>query len=135
VLGGDIADKERFVAGVQRECAPLLGEDAARRLALTYGRAYAPVAALARADAELARPLSAGCGVTAAEIVHAFREEAALRLSDALIRRTEAGSAGHPGPEAVASAAALARRECGWDDRRTREEIEAIERFYRLDAL
>ena len=38
----------------------------------------------------------------------------ALKLSDALIRRTEAGAAGHPGTDAIERAAAIMAR-AGWD--------------------
>ncbi len=41
------------------------------------------------------------------EILHAVEHEAAITLADAVIRRTEAGSAGHPGDDALAAAAAV----------------------------
>ena len=56
----------------------------------------------------------------------------ALKLGDALIRRTEAGAAGHPGADALERAAAIMARAHGWDDWRTRNEIAEVEAFYRL---
>jgi glycerol-3-phosphate dehydrogenase len=53
-------------------------------------------------------------------------------LSDALIRRTEAGSAGHPGRDAIASAAAAMARELSWNDRRVADEIAETAAFYQL---
>jgi glycerol-3-phosphate dehydrogenase len=56
----------------------------------------------------------------------------AVHLADALIRRTDAGSAGHPGGDAVRAAAEVMAAELGWDARRVREEIDAVDRFYRI---
>ncbi len=56
----------------------------------------------------------------------------ALTLADALIRRTEAGSAGHPGADAVEAAATLMAAEHGWDAERRRAEIASIDNFYTL---
>jgi len=69
---------------------------------------------------------------SAAEIVYAARREMALKLSDALIRRTSAGSAGHPGSDALERAAAIMARAHGWDTWRTQNEIAEVEAFYRL---
>jgi glycerol-3-phosphate dehydrogenase len=53
-----------------------------------------------------------------------------VHLSDAVIRRTEAGSAGHPGPDVVSNAARIMAEELGWNADRTREEIADVESFY-----
>jgi hypothetical protein len=49
-----------------------------------------------------------------------------------VIRRTEAGSAGHPGADALQRAAAIMARAHGWDEQRTGQEIAEVETFYRL---
>ena len=56
----------------------------------------------------------------------------ALKLGDAVIRRTEAGAAGHPGSDALERAAAIMGRALGWDDWRLRNEVAEVEAFYRL---
>jgi glycerol-3-phosphate dehydrogenase len=100
------------------------------RLVSTYGTEYARVLHLARETPALGAPLGRACPITAAEIVYAARHEMALTLADALIRRTEAGSAGHPGDDAVQAAATLMAAEHGWDEGRRREEIGAVHNFY-----
>ncbi len=77
-------------------------------------------------------PLAAGLAVTDADIRYAAAHEMAMRLSDALLRRTEAGSAGHPGRDAVASAAAVMQDVHGWTQETTDAEIADVEAFYRL---
>jgi glycerol-3-phosphate dehydrogenase len=132
VCGGAIEDKERFLRTALLHESAGLPASLLRRLALTYGTQYGDVLELIRQDATLAMPLGRSCTVTSAEILYATRCEAAVTLADALIRRTEAGSAGHPGDDAVASAAAIMARELGWDARRTAAEREMVDAFYWL---
>ena len=110
----------------------LPGFDAAQRerLAMTYGSDWRTVAAAGSVAPALARPLSPQCAVTGAEIRHAVRAEAAVTLADALLRRTEAGTAGHPGTEALDAAAAVMAAELGWDATRTAAEIAAVAAVY-----
>jgi glycerol-3-phosphate dehydrogenase len=58
----------------------------------------------------------------------------AVHLTDALLRRTDAGSAGHPGCDAVANAAMLMGDILGWNDDRRRDEIAAVERVYAIEG-
>ena len=132
VEGGAIANTTEFRNTAEREYGALLGPETVRRLTTTYGTTYTRVVHLMNDTPALAAPLSEACPVTAAEIAHATRHESAVSLSDALIRRTEAGSAGHPGPAAVTHAAQVMANELGWDESRTNKEITETERFYLL---
>jgi glycerol-3-phosphate dehydrogenase len=55
----------------------------------------------------------------------------AVRLSDAVLRRTEAGSAGHPGAAALHAAAQVMGDELGWTPGDRTREVEDVERVYR----
>jgi glycerol-3-phosphate dehydrogenase len=105
------------------------------RLARSYGTVYPSVLALMESDRSLARPLGSGCAVTRGEVVYSVREEMAVRLADALLRRTEAGSAGFPGADAVESAAAVMAVDLGWDPQRTAVEIDLVRRHYQTANL
>ena len=95
--------------------------DTLKRIATTYGTGYDRVPADGPRDAPFSASRSAHrCDVIGAEILYAAREEMALTLADALIRRTEAGGAGHPGTDAVERAAAIMADAHGWNDERTR---------------
>jgi glycerol-3-phosphate dehydrogenase len=76
-------------------------------------------------------PLGEGSPVTAGEVRYAVREEMAHDLASVVLRRTELGSAGHPGRGALARAAAVMAEELGWSEDRKRSEIDAVESFYR----
>jgi glycerol-3-phosphate dehydrogenase len=132
VEGGNISDKEKFLRQAVQDCASGPSADTRRRLALTYGTRFEEPLALMQKHDELARPLSAACAVTGAEIIHAVRNESAVRLIDALVRRTEAGSAGHPGDEAIQRAAALMGSELLWTSDRIADEVATTQAFYRI---
>jgi glycerol-3-phosphate dehydrogenase len=132
VLGGAIGNKESFLRAVLAREVEGVSTATLRRLAISYGTGYDAVLQLAREDRALGAPLGRDCPISGAEIVHAVRHESAVRLSDALVRRTEAGSAGHPGTDAIERASALMGHAQGWDAQRTRHEIAAVEAFYRL---
>jgi glycerol-3-phosphate dehydrogenase len=132
VRGGAIGTKDQFLRAVAVRDIPGVSSKLLRRLAETYGTQYDAVLHLLREDVALAAPLGEHCAVSGAEIVYAVRHEAAVRLTDALIRRTEAGSAGHPGPDAIERAGALMAAEQQWDEWRLRREIAEVEDFYSL---
>jgi glycerol-3-phosphate dehydrogenase len=77
-----------------------------------------------------ARPLM---GSLEEQAIHAIREEMALHLSDAALRRLDIGSAGAPEPSALASVAATMARELGWDADRVAQETRAVAEVFRLE--
>lgn len=129
--GGSIAHMDNFLTAVLKRDIDGITPATLRRLASTYGTGYDAVLQLAR-EAPLNRPLGRNCDVIGAEILYAARHEMAVKLADAVIRRTEAGAAGHPGADALEEAAAIMARAHGWDAARTRTEIEEVEKFYEL---
>jgi glycerol-3-phosphate dehydrogenase len=143
LAGGEIEDYAAFVRNGVRAAA--IGDASRERLSRLYGTeracveaiatsANTPAPAAANVTAnDLAQPLGAHCPVLGAEIVFAVREEMAVHLTDALLRRTDAGSAGHPGTDALENAARVMGGILGWSDERRREEIAAVERIYTIE--
>ncbi len=132
LAGGDLDDWDRFLAGAMQADTPL-PPASRRRLAVTYGTHLHTVVDALAADPELATPLSDTCPVTRGEIVHAVQKEMAVTLSDALLRRTEAGSAGHPGQDAVEEAADVMGALRAWSPDERTTQIGALNRHYQLD--
>ncbi len=132
LLGGDVGDAAAFAAETGARDIPGVPAAIRSRLARIYGTACAPLIQLGAEQPALVEPLGPGCEVTGVEIVHAARHEMAIKLSDALLRRTDAGSAGHPGAAVIARAAALMREAHGWTDEQTAREIAEVEAFYTL---
>lgn len=129
--GGDMSRVADVITEASR-AQPGVPTDVATRLVHTYGTLYPRVLALASRMPHLAHPLGKGCAVTGVEIAYAAHDEMARTLADALIRRTEAGSAGHPGDDAIAAAADVMAAERDWDLSRREAEIDAVQTFYRL---
>ena len=88
------------------------------------------IARLVHESPQLGAPLGPASSIVGAAIVDAVRDEMAIHLADALLRRTDAGAGGHPGAEVVRSAAAVMARELGWSEARIAEEIAAVDAFY-----
>jgi glycerol-3-phosphate dehydrogenase len=132
VHGGSIVHMDNFLKAVLLRDVEGVGADTLRRIAEAYGTGYDSVLRIARDVPALARPLGEKCAVIGAEILYAATQEMALKLGDAVIRRTEAGAAGHPGADALARAATIMARAHGWDAARTRNEIDEVETFYKL---
>ncbi|OPZ67070.1 MAG: glycerol-3-phosphate dehydrogenase [bacterium ADurb.Bin478] len=104
-----------------------LADATIQHLIQTYGTRYARV--LKGAPADTWTPL-AGSAVIKAEILHGVREEMAQKLSDVVLRRTELGSAGHPGTEALTACAQIMADELGWDAERRQKELAEVEAAY-----
>lgn len=130
--GGSINRMDSFLRAVSQRDVDGIPAETLKRIATTYGTGYDRVLQMARDVPALARPLGRDCDVIGAEILYAARKEMALKLADALVRRTEAGAAGHPGADAVERAAAIMARAHEWDEWRTRNEIAEVEAFFRL---
>jgi glycerol-3-phosphate dehydrogenase len=72
--------------------------------------------------------------VLAAEIVHAAGHEMALTLSDALFRRTDLCTLGHPGEPALRAAARVMGECMGWDQGRLDAELDYVRDRLRLSS-
>jgi glycerol-3-phosphate dehydrogenase len=94
-----------------------------------HGAAYRELLPLIAEDTALARPIG-GTTTIGAEVVQAVRAEMALTLPDVVLRRTDMGTAAHPGDEALRAAAALMARELSWDSARIAREIDEATAVY-----
>ena len=120
LVGGDIESFDDFVAGAMGD-APT---DVMRHLVYTYGSTYKEIL---KGDRERIVP---GSPVLAAEVRHAVREEMASDLASVVLRRTELGTAGHPGRAVLEACADVIQSELGWSAGRKQQELESLETFY-----
>lgn len=107
-----------------------ISEEVASRLLQTYGSAYAAITSYVKEDPCWGETVSPQSKVMRAEIVHAVRQEMAVTLADVLRRRTALGSAGLPDPGTVQNCAALMADELGWDEQRTKREVDELYAAY-----
>ena len=121
VVGGDIESFDDFLRNAEGD----VPADVLRHLVYTHGSRYAE---LLRGDCER---VSDASPVLASELRHAVREEMALDLASVVLRRTELGTAGHPGRATLEASADIVQSELGWSDERKASELESLETFYR----
>ena len=123
IHGGDLADFAAFERDALRDRPAAVPADSFRALLRNHGSEYRRVLEHGRRDAGLLSRLP-GSDTLRAEVVHAVREEMAVRLEDVVFGRTDAGTAGDPGAEALAAATELMAAELAWDASRCRKELE-----------
>jgi glycerol-3-phosphate dehydrogenase len=95
-----------------------------------YGSDAERVIAPAVADPRLAERITPSLPIIGAQIVEAVRNEMALTLEDAVLRRTGLGTAGYPGDEAILKVERLMRNELGWTSARVEDEVRLLKEFY-----
>jgi glycerol-3-phosphate dehydrogenase len=130
LAGGDTGPFAAFLERTVAERPPALDARTAEHLGRAYGADASRVMQHVAADPALAAPLGRHCPTTRAEVQHAVRHEMAVTLTDALLRRTEAGAIAHPGDDAAREAAGIMAAALGWDQARVDREIAALDAFY-----
>jgi glycerol-3-phosphate dehydrogenase len=123
VHGGRIEHFDEFEAGALARRPGAVSARSLAALLRNHGSEYRRVLDRGADDPSLLHALP-GSATLRAEVVHAVRAEMAVRLEDVVFGRTDLGTAGHPGAEALEGAADLMAAELGWDQSRRREELE-----------
>ena len=103
---------------------------ASPHLRALYGDDAARILELATARPAWGAPLSPTVTTLGAEVAFAVRYEMAHHLDDVVLRRTELGTLGWPGDDAVTAAAAVAAELLGWSATRREREIRRLREAY-----
>ncbi len=134
IYGGQIEDFEEFVSNALKSGKHGLSPEIIRALVHNHGSQYHNVIKYIEDDPTLAGPVGTSI-VTKAEILHAVRQEMAQKLGDVVFRRTDLGSAGHPGESEIRICADIMAKELGWNEIRIRTEIDEVNSAYSLFNL
>ena len=131
LYGGEIERFETYLqAEIQKQpCG--LEANAVRSLVLNYGSAYPDVLACFDYTSD-GQPLEPEQGLLKAQVLYAVRAEMALKLADVVLRRTESGTAGHPGRGPLHFSAQVMGAELGWDAVRIAQEVKEVEQQFFL---
>jgi len=122
IFGGRIEKFDDFLGGVVEQRPYGLDREVLDALIHNYGSEYPGVLKYIDESPDLAHRLGHST-VLKAEVIHAVREEMAEKMADVVFRRTDLGTGGHPGEEALKACARLMASELGWDEDRVREEV------------
>lgn len=133
--GGRIEQFEAFLGEAIRQRLWGLGPTVIRHLVYSYGSAYQDVLRLLGENLAWGELVPGSSEVLKAEVVYALRHEMAVKLSDVVFRRTDLGTLGHPGLQALHSCANLMADELDWNAARLFREVEDTEAvFARMGA-
>lgn len=124
--GGDIEDFESTLRAFQARRPAWMEPSSAEGMLRNYGTHAGRVLDLAQREPGLARCFT-DSHVSFAEAIYSVRAETAQRMSDIVFRRTELGTAGHPGSAALDELQALLATELGWSEQRTSAERAIVE--------
>ena len=108
-----------------------LDQDVLEQLTSNYGTDCRNVLRYIESDASLKVRVASDSSVIRAQVIHAVREEMAQTLEDVVLRRTELGTAGHPGNTALDACAELMARELHWDRARMAQELDTVRETFR----
>lgn len=105
------------------------GREATKHLVHMYGSRLDQLLATAEGRKELLRPLGVN-GDIAAQIIFAARDEMALTLADAIMRRTGIGQFAPPSKETLSAASILLGLELGWTEQKRVAEVDTLARCF-----
>jgi glycerol-3-phosphate dehydrogenase len=125
LYGGGIDNFNAFLDDEIRKQGQVFGEAEVRRLIYNYGSAYQDVLRRVDGGAEGVRTRD-DLRLLKAEVLHGIDQEMAQTLSDVVFRRTEIGSAGHPGESVLERSAQIMGLALGWSSERCQQELQAV---------
>ncbi len=124
-----VADVEGRLVETLRDLGIALDRDVMDHFVGWYGT-EAPDVVRHAATHHLLDRVDASSPILSGEIDYAGVSAQAVRLADAVLRRTPLGSAGHPGPAALQRAADVLGSRHGWSDARVAEELALVNATY-----
>ncbi len=125
--GGGIG---RFAEFLVRQKNDYPDQAGIEHLARMYGTRLPDMLAAAGNRPELKAPLGAA-GDIGAQVLFAVREEMALTLSDAVMRRTSIGQLGAPPRDVLEAASRIMAAELHWSEERRQSEIASLAPWFR----
>jgi glycerol-3-phosphate dehydrogenase len=125
VHGGKIENFKEFKQRVINQLSQDLPAEVVESLVRNYGAGYGEVLKYVAEVARLGERLGQS-KVIRGEVVHGVREEMAQKLSDVVFRRTDLGTGGHPGEEALQACADVMAEELEWDQSRLARELDEV---------
>jgi len=134
LYGGEIIRFEEFLSEADKQDRIGLSQGQARNLVFNYGSEYNEVLNYFSQDANIGNDLRKDFSLLEAQIRYSIDHEMVQKLGDVIFRRTELGTAGHPGNEMLEFSAEVMAKEMGWSQSRVDEELaqvrEAFSPFY-----
>jgi len=129
LFGGDLPAFSEALDAARRRYTHDLPSEAIPGLIRNHGSEHERVLAHLAENPDWSHTLR-GSAVLKAQVVHAVREEMALKLGDVVFRRTELGSGSDPGRGAIEECARLVGAELAWTEAQVAAEIDEVRRVF-----
>jgi glycerol-3-phosphate dehydrogenase len=125
IWGGQIENFDVFLKQATAQWQHTLPAEVIGSLVHNYGSEYPRLLTEFAANPAWRERLGESTTIKA-EVIHGVRQEMAQKLSDIVFRRTDLGTAGHPGDAALQGCAELMAAELGWNDARRHQELAEV---------
>lgn len=125
VYGGRIERFDEFLQSAIQQRPSTVNPEVIRALAHNHGSEYEGVLKYVHENPMWAETIGRS-NVIKAEVLHAVQMEMAQKLGDVVFRRTDLGTGGFPGDDALRACADLMAAELGWNESRMRLELEEV---------
>ena len=125
IFGAHFDTMDSLRKHVQADCGIGRGDGIVASLSQNYGSAYSAVLKYVEEDANWGEGFT-GTHVLKAEVIHAVREEMAVKLSDVVFRRTDLGTGGRPPEKSLVACADVMAKELKWDVARVGKELAEV---------
>ena len=127
IYGGKFAKFETLLNEVNLKTNNFFSPEVIRSLLHNYGAKYKDILKYIKEDVNLGDKIGDSSTIKA-EIIHAVREEMAVKLSDVVFRRTELGTGEYPPKCMIQVCAEIMGDELKWNKERKRQEIDDLEK-------
>ena len=134
LTGGQIDRFSEFLNTAQRTYRDILPPTAIQRLVYNYGYHYTDVLQYLQPTLSTCEVPVTDHAILAAEVRYNLKTSMPQTLSDIVFRRTELGSAGHPGDDAIALCANQMGTALGWNDQQRQREIDQVQTAFKARA-
>jgi glycerol-3-phosphate dehydrogenase len=136
LYGGHIEQFQTFLSTALQTHQGKASPQAITKLVYNYGSAYADILQLVEPVTHSPEPASTALSqldrhILAAEVKYHLKHTLPQTLSDVIFRRTELGSAGHPGDEALQLCAQITGDTLGWSPQMRQLEIEQVQQRFK----
>lgn len=130
LYGGEITRFGDFLLEAERQNRNKLSEDQLRSLVFNFGSVLPEVLKCMDDSEFIDNDGDKNLRFLGGQIRYSIKNEMAKRLGDVVFRRTELGSAGHPGDEPLEFSAQIMGRELQWSQSRIDEELAAVQKAF-----
>lgn len=130
VYGGNIDGVDEFQEQAIAQRPSQISPEIIRHLVFTYGSTYRQILDYLDENPDWGQTVCDGFPILKAEVVHAVRQEMAVKLGDVVNRRTEVGAVGLPTESFILICADIMAAELGWDEAHKRREIKDLFQTY-----